>query len=578
VTVVSSVVLHYLYKVAAPAAAVEASKQATMEALGANKFGSYEDKVLDWVSIPNFPSLNPKDVLIKVSYSDLNPVDLQKLKGGAKYGHPVPKPPFIPGYGGSGTVQEVGSNGPQHLLGKAVCFLGIESRSGSYASHIVVDSRCVAETPPNVDPREAATIPVAGLTAYECLVKLGLARDVAIVQEGKLHTVGLEGTDKKETRTEDATASLLIVGGSGGVGSWLITLVRAWHPHIKIIATASPGDSQEWCTTMGASHVMGHNEIEKNLQGGKQGSVDHIICLTEPTQSLFATLSEVIKPYGQICLVVAGKSIESLNLGFCFFKCVNILTQTVFSSQRNNYQNIVPSQELAVLLALLSNQTIVAPLSPDLEHVSEKFKDALKDDKSVLKLLAGPHRRGKLVMRINAGDELIFMDLKTGSLIQIPRKDCIEQKMMQMIQRQDKDVWQEEAHSQSERDELIKKITLHKTLGIVKVTEKQCDDYEDGIVMQEAEGVLNLWGVQLKKRDKNAKGEEFIFLDPRSGAIGELSRMDCIEKGFICIEKVGDETELVLEAVTDFEERDKVAQTVRESLKLNFEGIISNRL
>lgn len=534
-----------------------------MDVLGAVRFGSFDD-VLEIKHIPQLPKLNPKEVLIKVAYSDVNPVDLQKLKG--KEGQPVPNPPFVPGYGGSGIVQEVGSAAPQHLSGKQVCFLADPTLRGSYASHIVVDCRCIAEVPPNVDLRDAASIPVAGLTAYECLVKLGLASDIR-VQDGNIEAVGLETNPKTEKTKVDATASLLVVGGSGGVGSWIIVLARTWHPHLKIIVTASP-EAEEWCKSLGATQVIRHDQITKVLSGGQEGSVSSIICLAEPTPTLFNALSEVIQPYGQICLVVSGKSIEGLNLGFCFYKCVNVLTETVFSSIRSKYQHIVPAEELKVILGLMANQTIKAPLSPDLEGVSEKFRDAIRD-KGVLKVLAGPHRRGKLVMLIHGVNELIFLDLKTASLIKIPRKDCLEKKVLSKVK--GGDVWQEESQTSTERDELIKKMTSNPRLGISKVAEKQWKDYEDGIEMQEAENVKNLWGVQLKKREKNVKGEELLFVDPSSRAVGELSRKKCIESGLITLSQDEEGKEIIHEAVIDAEERDGIIQTVRQTLKLYLE-------
>ena len=565
-----------------------------MEALGAKRFGSFQD-VLEFMQIPQLPKCEKNDVLVKVAYSDVNPVDMQKLCGGKSEGQPVPNAPFIPGYGGSGVVQDVGVSSPQHLVGKEVCFLLDPDRNGSYASHVVVDARCVAEVPPNsVELRDAASIPVAGLTAYECLVKLGMASEVKVV-DGKIKSVGLGSESAASTRNSVVMhaghpPSLLVVGGSGGVGSWIITLARALHPGLKIIATASK-NSHEWCKSLGASQVIDHNEISSTLEGGRQGSVDKIICLTEPTPTLFKALTEVIKPYGKICLVVSGSSINSLDLSFCFFKCADVLTQTVFSSIRTNFDHIVPSQELDFILSLMANQTIRAPISPDIEGVSEKFKDALKDN-GVLKQLQGPHRRGNFVLMLDAGDDIIFMDLKSASLFKVPRKECIQRKILTRKKRIDVEVWGEEASTLAEKEELIKKISTHKELGIVKVVDKWDDG--DGIELQGAEEVKNLWGVQLKKREKNPKvrsltifsnlnlqvllsshdiffpikGEELLFVDPRTQAIGELSRKVCIESGFFSVVHGDQGVEALEGAVTDIDERDGVVQTVRTALDL----------
>jgi len=382
-----------------------------MEALVANKFGSYNE-VLKFRSV-DIPTLGSNDVLVKISYSDLNPVDLQKLNPGSnKGGQEIPNAPFVTGFGGSGIVQQVGQNGPRHLLGKQVCFIRDPSRqSGSYASLIAVDGHCVAELPTKVGLRDAATLPVAGLTAFECLVKLGLITDSTVVNDAKLDSAGSENSGDSSKRQQE---TFLIVGGSGGVGSWAITLARAYNPNLKIIATASTEQSQAWCQSIGASQVINHDDIARTLKGGREGSVEHVMCLTEPTSSLFTTLTEVIKPYGNIMLVVAGASIGNLDLGFCFFKCANVLTETVFSSIRTNYQQIVPANELTVILKLLDNQTIRAPIAPVLNmedsRISEKFKDALDDNKGVLSILANTNKNaevqlnrcGNFVMAINA--------------------------------------------------------------------------------------------------------------------------------------------------------------------------------
>jgi hypothetical protein len=164
------------------------------------------------------------------------------------------------------------------------------------------------------------------------------------------------------------------------------------------------------------------------LQGGRdarQGSVDAIICLTEPTPTLFSALANVVKPYGTICLVVSGDSIQRLDLSFCFFKCVNIATQTVFSSIRTNFQIIQPRDEIAVILQLLAAQTIQVPLSPMLlqqqpeiggngnnnnnnNNISDKFKHVLLEDGILALLAQKPARKycGNLVLCIGADSKM----------------------------------------------------------------------------------------------------------------------------------------------------------------------------
>lgn len=363
-----------------------------MEALAANHFGLHS-KVLQRTTLDQSllsSTLGPHDVLLQVMCSDLNPVDLQKLQGPANKDPassplPVPNPPLIPGYGGSGIIQQIGDNVPSEtdlVVGLRVAFLGDAGRNwGSYATHVVVDYRCVASIPANVDIREAATVPLAGCTAYEALVKLGLSSSNKI-------TTG---------------CSLLIVGGAGGVGSWATRLARAWHPSLNIIVTASSPESQTWCRQgNGANQVIGgHDQILQHLAGGREGSVDFILCLTEPIPTLFDALAQVIRPYGTICLVVAGDAIRSLDLSFCFFKAVTVTTETVFSSIRTNFVKCQPAKAMTDMLGLLSTRQIQAPLSPLLADLNEDWATALEPG-GLLDVLKSGHVRGKLVMRIGS--------------------------------------------------------------------------------------------------------------------------------------------------------------------------------
>ena len=312
-----------------------------MRALGSS--GEYSEQPKPVVQTPH-------DVLIQVAYADLNPVDLQK------------KPLVATGFSGSGFVREVGSASTL-AVGSRVAFL--TNRGGAYAEWIVVDDRGVVELVDSVDLRSAAAAPLAGCTAYEALEKMQIRQ----------------------------RSSLLIVGGAGGVGSWATLLARSWNPSLEIVCTTSKDDG--WCEAQGASRTIRHKEIE-SLGGGREGSMDAILCLVEPEPDVFDSLTEVIRPFGCICLVVAGYSMSSLDLDFAFFKSATIATETVFSRFRTQFANGDSRQMLTELLQL------PAPLSPTLNG-DEDWSDAVKDG-GILEQLASGHTRGKLVMRIASLD------------------------------------------------------------------------------------------------------------------------------------------------------------------------------
>jgi NADPH:quinone reductase-like Zn-dependent oxidoreductase len=52
--------------------------------------------------------------------------------------------------------------------------------------------------------------------------------------------------------------------------------------------------------------------------------------------SITNEIAEVVHPFGQVCMISAGKSINSLDLGFFFFKRVTLSFEVVFGRSRFN--------------------------------------------------------------------------------------------------------------------------------------------------------------------------------------------------------------------------------------------------
>jgi hypothetical protein len=100
------------------------------------------------------------------------------------------------------------------------------------------------------------------------------------------------------------------------------------------------------------------------------------------------------------------------------------------------------------------------------------------------------------------------------------------------------------------------------SLGVATQVVVQKLDIED-ITLEEAEKVKSMWGVNLKKREKNKKGEEFIFVDPKTGACGELSRKKCVDIGFITVVTSGKD-ETLAQRETDTMLYDKYVFDIRQ--------------
>ncbi|PSL57284.1 NADPH:quinone reductase-like Zn-dependent oxidoreductase [Saccharothrix carnea] len=125
----------------------------------------------------------------------------------AKY-YDQPPFPFVPGYDLVGTVAEVGPGVDAALVGGRFAAL---TKIGGWTSHALVDVADLVPVPVGIDPVEAETLVVNGLTAWQML------HGVAKVTAGQM---------------------VLVHGANGGVGSTLVQLARL--AGARVIGTASP--------------------------------------------------------------------------------------------------------------------------------------------------------------------------------------------------------------------------------------------------------------------------------------------------------------------------------------------------
>jgi NADPH2:quinone reductase len=147
----------------------------------------------------------PGQLLVAVEATGISYAE-QSMRRGRYFGQP--KFPFVPGYDLVGTVLEVGPEGDRSLVGKRVATL---TKTGGWASHAVVEARDSVIVPAGIDPAEAETVVVNGVTAWQMLHR------AARVRPGQ---------------------TILVHGANGGVGGILIQLAQ--HAGIRVIGGASP--------------------------------------------------------------------------------------------------------------------------------------------------------------------------------------------------------------------------------------------------------------------------------------------------------------------------------------------------
>jgi NADPH:quinone reductase-like Zn-dependent oxidoreductase len=199
-----------------------------MRAVQVTRFGGPE--VLRCVDVER-PAPISTEVLVRVIAAGVNPVDC-KTRRGEGVARWVGPPPFIAGWDVCGVVEAMGYGVTRFKVGDVVFGMPRFPRAaGGYAEYVTAPSRQLARVPDGMSPIEAAALPLAWLTAWQCLV------DTAQILDGQtvlIHGAGggvgqiaaqiassrgarvLATTDRHDRRalkTDDANVAMDLVGG-----------------------------------------------------------------------------------------------------------------------------------------------------------------------------------------------------------------------------------------------------------------------------------------------------------------------------------------------------------------------------
>tara|TARA_R110002167_G_scaffold5229_4_gene24457 strand:+ start:2606 stop:3595 length:990 start_codon:yes stop_codon:yes gene_type:complete len=160
------------------------------------------------------PEIKAGHVLVNIAASSVNTVDTMIRLVGEEL--PLAPPlPAVLGMDFAGTVEAVGEGVTQFVVGDEVygCAGGLADLPGTLAEYIVADVNLIARKAKNLSMREAAAIPLVGITAYEGLMRANTSKDQTV----------------------------LVHGGSGGVGHIAIQLAN--YMGANVFATGG-GDKQ----------------------------------------------------------------------------------------------------------------------------------------------------------------------------------------------------------------------------------------------------------------------------------------------------------------------------------------------
>src|SRR4051794_27099110 len=317
------------------AIALTQSRAATMKAVVAHEYGG--PAVLKYEDAPR-PEPKENELLVRVIACGVNPADPLVVSGvmAKEFGTHLP---LIPGYDVAGVVETTGARVTKFKKGDAV--YGYALFGGGWAEYAVLAENEAALTPKAMSFTDAAAVPLAALTAWQSLI------DVAKLTAGQ---------------------TVLIHGGSGGVGNFAVQIAKARGAHV--LSTAATAN-QDLLKQLGADLAIDYTKTKF-----EEVARDVDVVLDPVGRDTLARSYAVLKKGGVITTLVARPDQAQLDK-------YGIRGASIFGHPDGN--------ELAEITKLIE----AGKIKPIVTQVVP-----LADSVKALEQAATHHTRGKLVIKI----------------------------------------------------------------------------------------------------------------------------------------------------------------------------------
>lgn len=247
-----------------------------MRAVGYYNPGSIDraDALLD-LSLPD-PIASGHDILVEVRAISVNPLDTWKRRCTGPSG----RNPKVLGYDAAGIIKAIGPDVTLFRAGDEVFYAGSVERQGANAELHLVDERIVGPKAAALGWAEAAALPLGTVTAWEALFD---RLDVSRIVPG-------------------AMPAVLIIGGTGGVGSVAVQIARQLTD-LQVLATTSGTERQDQVRRLGAHHVLDHSQpLDRQVEALGCGAPAFVFSTTHTAEHL-DEIATLIAPQGRFALI-----------------------------------------------------------------------------------------------------------------------------------------------------------------------------------------------------------------------------------------------------------------------------------
>ncbi|MGI9360480.1 MAG: zinc-binding dehydrogenase [Parasphingorhabdus sp.] len=258
------------------------------------EFGGPE--VLNINTVPD-PEPGPGEVLIRVRATSVNPVDIQLRRG--DYSDAVNLPAKI-GVDVAEVITKVGPGASRFEVGDEVFYVPrLLENEGSYADFHVEQEAIVAKKPQSLTFAQAAALPLAAGTAWECLIER------ARLQAGQ---------------------RVLIHGGSGGVGVYALQIASGAGAYV---ATTCRSENFDMVKNLGANICFDYREPDLYTRLASDPREQFDVILDTVGGNTIENSLNLLKPFGQVVSIVDQSTPQNLVSGWA----VNGSVHFVFTTQ-----------------------------------------------------------------------------------------------------------------------------------------------------------------------------------------------------------------------------------------------------
>jgi NADPH:quinone reductase-like Zn-dependent oxidoreductase len=308
------------------------------------------------------PVPNDNQLLIRVRGVSVNPLDWHYMEGtpylGRLFEFGILKPANTRlGVDYAGTVEAVGKDVTQFKPGDEV----YGNRFGAFAEYICATDKALALKPANLTFEQAASIPVAAVTALQGL------RDKGKLQPGQ---------------------KVLINGASGGVGTFAVQIAKTMGAEVTGVCS---GRNVELVRSLGADHVIDYTK-EDFTKGGQR--YDLIIDNVGNRSALECT--RVLNPQGKLVMIGGGGPEDQGFIGPLINPLKMVVLKPLITQEVGSMLAQMTQKDLTILADLIQTGKVTPVI--DKTYPFSQLPDAMR-------YLETGRARGKVVVTVGDTNE-----------------------------------------------------------------------------------------------------------------------------------------------------------------------------